>query len=118
MIVLSDEPKAIVLAAERLIALDRNIANQYSVDQLAFLINDFIRSLRTEFEDTGSYMGTSGFYVFRYVDEDGAEELRVVLSITDFHTYSDEPSQQFHHNDGPWIYDESVPAEWREEDEN
>lgn len=120
MIVLSDEPKAIILAAERLRDLDANIRNLYTVDRLAFQINDYIRDLRTEFPESGSYIGTAGFYIFRYVDADGTEEIRVVLSITDFHNYPDpgEPSQQFHHNDGPWVYDESVPDEWRDEDEN
>lgn len=116
MIVLSDEPKAIVLSAARLLDLDANLRKLFTIDELAFKINEFIKELR-DMGDEHGYMGTAGFYLFRYVHE-GIEELMLVLSITEFHIYPDEPTQQFHHNDGPWVYDESVPDEWREEDED
>lgn len=117
MIVLSDEPKAIVLAAERLLNLDANIRKLFTIDELAFQINEFISELRTKHTDSGSFIGTAGFTVFRYFFPEEGEHLIVALTITDFHKAPNEPTQQFHHNDGPWTYDESVPDEWREDDD-
>lgn len=115
MLVLSDEPKALVLAAERLIELSSNIARLYTVDTLAFQLNDYIAELRRS-EDT-RYIGTAGFYVFIFKDE-GVEEVRLMLDVADFYRYDEDPqTQQFVKQDGPYAYDESCPPEWREEDE-
>jgi len=117
MIILSDEPKTLVLAAERLINLSANIRSQYSIDELAFRLNDFIRELRSA-KVSGGFIGTSGFYIFYYLDEDGVEEIKVVLSVSDFYLYPDDSeSQQFVMTDSSApVYDESCPSEWLETD--
>ena len=116
MIILSDEPKTLVLAAERLLDIDANIRTQYTIDELAFRLNDYIRELR-EKGDNGGFIGTSGFYIFYFKDADGYEEVRLMLGIADFYRYPDDPAtQQFIHKEGGTVYDESCPAEWVEED--
>ena len=113
MLVLSDEPKALVHAAERLLDLSPNIRKNFTIDELAFRLNDYIRELRA----TGNiYIGTSGFMVYRFEDE-GHEEVSIMLNVCDFNQYDapGEVSQQFLHDGSKWSYDESCPEEWRED---
>jgi hypothetical protein len=116
MLVLSDEPKALVLAAEKLIETSPNIANLFSVDRLAFQLADYIRELRSKPSDEITFIGTAGFYIFR-LNDDGVEEIKVMLDMADFYRYAaDDVTQQFIKQEGPMVYDESCPAEWIDED--
>lgn len=117
MLILSDEPKALVLAAEKLIDTCPNIARLFSVDMLAFQLADYIRELRTRPEEHITFIGTAGFYIFRLHD-DGVEEIKLMLDMADFYRYADdEATQQFIKQEGPTTYDESCPQEWIDEDQ-
>lgn len=117
MLVLSDEPKAIVAAAERLMDLDANIRNLFTIDTLAFRINDYMMELRKR-NMHGGFIGTAGFTVMYWNWTEDGEEFNIFLNIGAFHrSNKDEPTQQFVDNDGPWQYDESCPPDWRDDEE-